>query len=316
MPKIDINSALNDETTRNRKRMANEATSFITGGVNDFLMDRSKLQVKSIPIEKLRAREINEFSEVDISTLAESIRLYGLINPLSVVHHEGDDFYIVSAGHRRLKALQTLHEEYPEDKAYQEIDCAVYEVTEDSFKLAQGLPYITPEQEEGIYRDSNLENRQLSYEDVAKQIRVILNKFDDPEYLKRIREHALKSGIKTRESDTNKVKLIESVLAGQNYQGWSRETIRQILKVKEAGREDLIDQIVSDGLPVNNAYKQMLKDVKRVRVRKTNKISALKTAVEEFEVEAEHRIYNQKEIEQIQKYIGILQSIVDNNVEK
>lgn len=315
MPKIDLNAALNNETTENRKKVASQATSMMTAGGFDILHDKSKLQVKSIPIEKIRGRDVNDFSEVNISTLAESIRQYGLINPLSVVHREGEDVYIVSAGHRRLKALRLLHEQFPSNPMYQEVDCAIYEVTEDRFKLSQGLPYISPEQEEGIYRDSNLENRQLSYQDVAKQIRKILNKFDDPEYLERLRQNALQSGINTRVVRTDKVKLIENVLATQNFNGWSRETIRQVLKVKEAGREDLLEQI-EDGLAVNNAYKQVVAEQKKTRNRKTNKISSLDLSVAEFEKEAENRRYSDTEIEKIKKYIQILQGIVDINAYK
>ena len=312
MPKININAALNNETTENRKKLANQASSVMTAGAFDLLNDRSKLQVKSIPIEKLKAREVNEFSEVDVSTLAESIRLYGLINPLSVVHHEDEDIYVVSAGHRRLKAIQTLHAQYPDDPKFKEVDCAVYEVTTDEFKLSQGLPFITPEQEEGIYRDSNLENRQLSYEDVAHQIRTILNKFDDPDYVERLRQYALQSGVKTRMADTDKVKLIESVLSSQNFSGWSRETIRQVIKVKEAGREDLLEQI-EQGLPVNNAYKKVVAEQKKTRKRKTNKITSLDLSVSEFEKEAQNRRYSDADIEKIKKYIQILQKIVDTN---
>ena len=113
-------------------------------------------------------------------------------------------------------------------------------------------------------------------------------------------------------ADTDKVKLIESVLSSQNFSGWSRETIRQVIKVKEAGREDLLEEI-EQGLPVNNAYKQVVAEQKKTRKRKTNKITSLDLSVSEFEKEAQNRRYSDVDIEKIKKYIQILQKIVDTN---
>ena len=169
MPKVDIKAALSTEETEtaNRRSMARKATSALLGGSGVFGMDEftlvSKLSVQSIPYIKIREREVNEFSDTaDIRSLAESIKLYGLINPLSVVHHTEDDTYVISAGHRRFKAITLLRNDYPDTDRYNNIDCAVYEITDDEFKLKQGLPYISKEQEVGIYLDSNLENRQLT----------------------------------------------------------------------------------------------------------------------------------------------------------
>ena len=96
MPKVDITAALktDDTETKNRRNMARKATSSLLGGfsLSEDFASPSKLQVQSVPFEKIREREVNEFSlEADIITLAESIRLCGLINPLSVVHHTDED---------------------------------------------------------------------------------------------------------------------------------------------------------------------------------------------------------------------------------
>lgn len=312
MAKIDINKAFSGAvTSENRKKTANNATSLMTGGV--YVFDKSKLDIRSIPIEKIRPRVVNEFLQSNIENLSQSIKLYGLINPLSVVYHEEDDTYIISSGHRRYLALKQLHEQYPNDKLYSKVDCAVYEVTEDSFKLAQGLPYITPEQEEGIYRDSNLENRQLTYPEVARQIRYILKKFDDPDYVDRMRERAAEQGIVTRSFDYNKTKLIMSVLSDQNYDGWNKETIRQYLKIKDAGREDLLNRIENGEMAVYTAYKQVVEDQKQTRHRKTNKLSLLKKGVAAFVKEAEKREYSRREIEEINGLIRELQAIVEKS---
>ena len=323
MPKVDINAALTSDTqvSSNRRGMARKATNALLGGlgngISDMFSQDSMLRVQAVPFEKIREREINDFSDdADINSLAESIRLYGLINPLSVVHHPEEDIYVISAGHRRYKAVSILRNQYPHDERYKTIDCAVYVVTDDDFKLKQGLPYITKEQEEGIYRDSNLESRQLSYEDVAKQIRHIVHRFDDPSYLKFVRDNLEKQGIRTYTTHTDKVKLIVNVLSTQKYSGWSRETIRQYLQIMDGGRDDILDQIENDGLRVSAGYKIMTADAKKNRNRKTTKITSLRKAVSQFSKEAETRVYSKDEIKEIKGYIEVLQGIIDKNEEE
>lgn len=323
MPKVDINAAFSEgmDQSKSRRKMARSATTVLLGGnagigISGF-DEASKLSVKSIPYEKLRKRDVNDFSEeADINSLAESIRLYGLINPLSVVWHPDEDIYVISAGHRRYKAIGILRERYPNDSRFEKVDCAVYEVTEDNFKLKQGLPYISKEQEEGIYRDSNLENRQLSYQDVATQIRYIVGRFEDPDYIKNIRDELKEQGIGTYGSNTDKVKLIINVLSTQNYSGWSRETIRQYLQVMDSGRNDLLDKIESGELKVKAAYKLCNEEQHRKRYRKTTKITRIRDAVQQFCDEAKTRTYEQYEIDELKGYIAKLQEIVDKNEPK
>lgn len=318
MPKVDITAALQNEekVTTNRRTMARKATSALLGGPNSFGVNEfaiiSKLRVQAIPYEKIKPREINEFSDTgDINSLAESIKLYGLINPLSVVHHEDEDIYVISAGHRRFKAIGILRSEDPLSEKYNNVDCAVYEVTDDEFKLAQGLPYITKEQEEGIYRDSNLENRQLSYEDVAKQIRYIIGRFDDPSYFNRIRDNLLEKGISIHPTHSDKAKVVVSVLSSQKYSGWSKEIIRQYLTIRDSGREDLLDRIENEGLKVSAAYKIAMKEANKSRKRKTNKITSLRIAMDEFVTEAQKRTYSEKDLDELRKYVQQLQEIIE-----
>ena len=313
MPKANINSAFASRAMADegRKKSASHATSIMTAGFDSLVLDRSKLDVRSIPIEKIRPREVNEFGQTNIEGLAESIRLFGLINPLSVVHYPDEDIYVISSGHRRFAALQKLHNEYPADERFSSVDCAVYEITTDSFKLAQGLPYISPEQEEGIYRDSNLENRQLSYTDVAHQIRYLVKRFDDPEYVEKMRTYALEMGLPTRAADFDKRKLIMSVLSESRYEGWNKETIRQYLKVQEAGREDLLDLIENGSITVFRAYKTAIADTKKSRNRKTNKIAALKKSVNAVMKEAETRKYSEAERDTVRQLIEQLKEILE-----
>ena len=306
MPKKDLNAAFEAMNLTSKKSMVEAATQGFMEHTFEALGDITKVPVKPIPLKSIRKREVNEFSDVDNMELEESIREYGLINPISVCHRRGEDIYIISAGERRFNAYKALNEKFP--GKYQEIDCRIYELTSDEELLSRGLPYISPEQEAAIYRDSNLLARQLTEKDVAKQIRIIVDRLDDETYLESLRNSAKKNGLKTY-SDPDKTKLIISVLASLNYKGWSREKIRQYLKVREAGRGDLLDEI-ENGMAVNKAYKQVVEDTHRSRNRKTNKLPALVKNINELVEEAKEKEYSVKELKAIKDCIKKLESIV------
>lgn len=309
MPKINLNNAFATQSTPERKKLASDATALMTGGGIDFNTDKSLLNVKSLKLSEVLPREINEFNQENVESLADSIKEYGLISPISVVHDDVNNTYTISSGHRRYAAMCLLHEWEPNNKDYETIDCSVYELTDDKMLLAQGIPYISREQEEGIYRDSNLESRQLTYTDVAHQIRYIVKKFDDEEYVAKLRQRAEAKGIKTR-VDYDKAKLIMSVLSTQQYSGWKKETIRQYLKICESQRQDLIEGVESGQIKVSVAYKTMIQEQNRKRNRKTNKIIALRKAVSDFVKEASKKEYTEDECNEIKKMIGQLEELL------
>lgn len=305
MANKDLNAAFKTMNKGSKKSMVETTTS----GFLDFesLGDITKVPVKPILLKNIKKRKVNEFSDVDNLELQESIRQYGLINPISVCHRKGEDIYIISAGERRFNAYKALNELFP--GKYEEIDCRIYELTNDEELLAKGLPYISPEQEAAIYRDSNLLARQLTEKDVAKQIRTIVNRFEDDDYLLQLKKNAEKNGLKTY-SEPDKAKLIISVLSSLNYKGWSREKIRQYLKVKEAKREDLLDEI-ENGMAVNKAYKQVIEDNSESRNRKTNKLPALVKTVDSLVKEANSKKYSIEEYNLIKECVKKLEKILN-----
>lgn len=275
------------------------------------IKDKASLNIKPLDINKIRTRRKNNFSQENIESLAYSIEKYGLINPISVVHDKKKDTYTIVSGHRRYLALRQLHKQYPSEKDYEFVDCSVYELTDDKKKLKQGLPYISKEQEEGIYRDSNLETRQLTYSEVASEIRHIVERFEDPDYLDKLRKKAAKKGVKTKANTYfDKAKLTLDVLSTQNYSGWKKETIREYIKIWEAEREDLLEAIENGTMKVSAAYKLIIDDNCLSRDRKTNKLSGLTKAVEALKIEAETKEYSDEEQEEIYQMAQYLLSLV------
>lgn len=262
----------NKETNHFGIKSANQAFFNLGGMSEQTVEEQSYLNVKSLPLDVLVERDINNFRNTDVTSLAESIRECGLINPISVVHDSDKDTYTVSAGHRRLKAMKLLHEQDPDNEYFQTIDCNIYEVTDNEKFLVRGFPYISRKQEEQIYVDSNLENRQLNYNDVAKQIRTILKRFDDPVYVERISN--MYNHEKKIYENFNRPSLIIQILKTQQYEGWKERTIRNYIEIYDSKREDLLDGIEQGKLKVNGAYEKLKS--------KTEENSSYKKKTEKF----------------------------------
>lgn len=306
MPK-NYNAAFAGINSSSRKKTSTDATSTMLNGF-DFQMDKVSLPVEEIPLEKIVKRPVNRYHMIDNIELDESIRMYGLINPIAVCHRKNEDIYTISAGERRFDAVSRLHERYPDNPRFQKIECKIYILTDDKTLLEQGFPYITAEQEEGIYRDSNNLARQLSEKDIASQIRYIIKRFDNPEYVKQLKDTAELAGFKTY-SKPDKAVLIASVMKSQNL--WSQEKIRQYLIVEKTHNETLLDAIENGEISVNAAYKQVLEIQSRQRKRKTNRIKKVIKTVDELVVEAKTQDYGKKDLDILEEYIEKLQKIVE-----
>jgi ParB family chromosome partitioning protein len=70
------------------------------------------LKVKDIPLGDIQVKMNIRKDYSDIHELAESIRQYGLLQPITV--YAGKDGYTVKSGHRRLMAYKRLQKEEPE----------------------------------------------------------------------------------------------------------------------------------------------------------------------------------------------------------
>lgn len=307
MPK-NYNAAFTGINSTSRKKSSADVTSTLIGGL-DLQLDRTPLPIEEIPLDKIKKRPVNRYHAIDNVELDESIRQYGLINPIAVCHHRGEDTYTISAGERRYDAITRLHKRYPDNPRFKKVECKVYILTEDATLLEQGFPYITQEQEEGIYRDSNNLARQLTEKDIASQIRYIIKRFDDKEYVKKLRDTAEQAGFTTY-SNPDKAVLIGSVMQSQGL--WSREKIRQYLIIEKTKNEELLDAIEEGEISVNAAYKQVVEIQSRKRKRKTNKINPLYKSVEALILEAKTQDYSDSDLEKLDWCIQKLKDILYN----
>lgn len=120
-----------------------------------------------IPLVDIDPNDKNFFDVSDVQDLMESIEVHGVLQPLVVVEH--GQGYRLLAGHRRLKALQQLHEADKMDKRWATAPCVV-------------LPPMSDAMEQMVLIQTNTTARQLSYVEkmeAAVRLKKILVKLKD-----------------------------------------------------------------------------------------------------------------------------------------
>lgn len=123
--------------------------------------------VRQIPLSDIGVNAKNFFEVSDVQDLMESIQVHGVLQPLVVVEH--GQGYRLLAGHRRLKALQQLHEADKMDKRWTTAPCVV-------------LPPMSDAMEQMVLIQTNTTARQLSYVEKmesAVRLKKILVKLKD-----------------------------------------------------------------------------------------------------------------------------------------
>lgn len=253
MPKVNNKALEISKQTMEKRRSSGNAAGMLIGTntLASFRDDDSLVPVRLIELDKIKERDINEFKLVNIPQLAESIKSYGLIDPISVVHEVGNpDLYTIVSGHRRFEAFKLLNNSFPNEDEYKKIPAAVYELTNDPNELAQGLPYIDSIAEESMYLEANLQSRQLTYGEVAHQIRKIVKKLENPDYFNRL--NLIVQENKYSIIRNGRIKLILSLLSSYSYKGWQRETIRRYLKLYDAVKDGTINENVLDDIELGN----------------------------------------------------------------
>ena len=131
-------------------------------------LGRRVLQIKTDDIRPNRAQPRAEFEENSIIRLADSIRRYGILQPLSVRVSDPDDIYAYEliAGERRLRAAKLL--------GYLTVPCIVMEVGEQiSAELAmiENLLREDLNMFEQAYGFRKLiDNHRLTQEEVARKM--------------------------------------------------------------------------------------------------------------------------------------------------
>ena len=124
-------------------------------------------EIRQIPLHEIDQNEKNFFEVEDVQDLKEAIQVHGVLQPLVVV--EAGEHFRLLAGHRRLKALQQLHDADKKDPRWRVAPCVV-------------LPPMSEAMEQMVLIQTNTTARQLSYVEKmesAVRLKKILVKLKD-----------------------------------------------------------------------------------------------------------------------------------------
>lgn len=249
-----------------------------TKAIEDMM---SSGNISQINLEQIKPRSINDFKMISNLTLKKSILDIGLINPI-IVRKSDNDKYIIISGHRRFNAYKDILADLKIEKAslekegisinevenkidrFSKIPCIVFTVVEEQSDLyGTDSKYITLEQEEKMYKASNLENRQISRDDLIKHIMYFYNMInDDSNYKKQLLDRANEGG-KRKATKLNVPKAIANILTtdlGFNVAPsyiWSYLTI---VECKDSYPK--LNKVLMDRLNNNEKVKTVFNDYK------------------------------------------------------
>lgn len=120
-------------------------------------------KIKMIPLNQIHENRQNFYSIDGIEELAESIKMVGLMSPVSVVKCD-DSFYRLVSGHRRFEAYRTLREDaWLKGCSQTEWDRIPALVLHDMDELTESLALVT----------ANSTARELTYDEKLQQEKVL-----------------------------------------------------------------------------------------------------------------------------------------------
>lgn len=235
--------------------------------LSDYIKDVSNLDtasnsdtgVRMIPISELRPNALNFYGYRGEGELADSIKLSGLMHPLTVIKR-GNGYTVIS-GHRRLRALRMLYEQSG-FKDWAEVPCTVLPDPED------------PVKEKLMLIQANSTGRELNGMEIAKQARELT------ECLMKLKERGVELPGKMRDIVAEQMQISASKLARAQateknlkvpglVEAWKKGDLNEsvayeLSQIPERDQYKALDQIIDSG----KFYKELTAaDVKKIRAK-------------------------------------------------
>jgi len=214
--------------------------------IEQLLNKNNPGRVLSIPVNKIRPNPYqprSEFNDTEIMELAQSIEVYGVIQP--IILRSCGSYYEIVAGERRYRACKIL--------GLREIPAIIQEMDDEK---AAAIALI-----------ENLQRKDLNYFEEAMAYSILLNQFNMTQ-----EDLALKIG-KSQSAIANKLRLLklpEEVRAKISVDRISERHARALLKLETTSdqlfvlreiyekelnvreTEELIESLLSNSLPRDN----------------------------------------------------------------
>lgn len=211
--------------------------------LSDYIKDVSNLDtvsesdtgVRMIPISELHPNGMNFYGYRGEGELADSIKLSGLMHPLTVIRR-GNGYTVIS-GHRRLRALRMLYEQSG-FKDWAEVPCTVLPDPED------------PVKEKLMLIQANSTGRELNGMEIARQARELT------ECLVKLKERGVELPGKMRDIVAEQMQISASKLA----RAQATEKNLKVPGLVEAWKDNKLNESVAyelSQIPERDQYKAL-----------------------------------------------------------
>lgn len=278
MGKFSINS-ISGFGEENKKENTIPEERYMLG--DDLLDDKSrdivKLKISNIERKKIKKNPKNNYSIDNIEELKESIKNYGLAEPINVRRLE-DGNYMLLGGERRITAIDMLiADDTVEDwNEYTLIPCVVKDLDKIKLPLSdenkEKYAIITTNKEARKYSDADKYSEMQAWKEIIEELRL-----KGVESITGEDENGEKNKIQIKGEKTR------DILA--NATGMSRGQVQRFEKVHNNADPDLLNAMLDDNISVGVAEKaaSMLKSSEQKKLAEESKHTKIKPSdVEKF----------------------------------
>lgn len=240
----DANKGMNTEV---EEQAAEPKVKLGAGLLSDVSKETIKMELTQIPREKIQKNPKNKYSIKGIDSLAESIRVYGLGEPLNVKALP-DGNYMLLGGERRITAIDRLidNEEIRDWNEYTLIPCVVKDIEKIKLDLSK------ENKEKYAILTTNKEQRVYSEADKYNEIQ------DWKEIIAELRDNGVETITTTDEDGNDKIIQIRGEKTRdilENVTGMSRGQINKFEKVEKKASPSLLNAMLENNISVGVAEK-------------------------------------------------------------
>lgn len=248
MGKFNVNSIRGyDKIKEIKEDVSGEEYKFGSGLLSDASKDVVKMNIVNIEREKINKNPKNKYKIGEIDTLAESIKIYGIVNPLNV-RRNSDGTYTLLGGERRITAIDKLIEDpnVPDWNEYTLIPCVIKDLDKIKLPISDEMKekyaIVTTNKEARKYTDSDRYYEMQVWKEIIEELRS-----NGVEMLNDVDEDGEENSIQIKGEKT--MDILSKVT------GMSRGQVQRYDKVEKKAEPELLNAMLDDNISVGVAEK-------------------------------------------------------------
>ncbi len=248
MGKFNVNSIRGyDKIKEIKEDVSGEEYKFGSGLLSDASKDVVKMNIVNIEREKINKNPKNKYKIGEIDTLAESIKIYGIVNPLNV-RRNSDGTYTLLGGERRITAIDKLIEDpnVPDWNEYTLIPCVIKDLDKIKLPISDEMKekyaIVTTNKEARKYTDSDRYYEMQAWKEIIEELRS-----NGVEMLNDVDEDGEENSIQIKGEKT--MDILSKVT------GMSRGQVQRYDKVEKKAEPELLNAMLDDNISVGVAEK-------------------------------------------------------------